>query len=50
LACTGSGRIIVLIHPALDLGRSFGSAVSFPLEKREGDSGFQIYISIGQAF
>ena len=24
--------------------------IAFPLEKREGDSGFQIYISIGQAF
>lgn len=24
--------------------------IAFPLEKREGDAGFQIYISIGQAF
>lgn len=24
--------------------------IAFPLDKREGDSGFQIYISIGQAF
>jgi translocation and assembly module TamA len=24
--------------------------IAFPLEKRKGDSGFQIYISIGQAF
>ena len=24
--------------------------IAFPLNKREGDSGFQLYLSIGQAF
>ena len=32
---------------------SFGpirADIAFPLDKREGDSNFQVYVSIGQAF